>query len=76
MARAEQRRSPARALAAQAFRDARVRTIVFAYLFVVYSCIQPVGYRHSFSTPQERLAFAHGFGENAGLGPSTGAPTT
>jgi hypothetical protein len=36
---------PARGLAVQAFRDARIRTIAFAYLFAAYSYIQPVGYR-------------------------------
>ena len=31
----------------RAVRDARVRTVVFAYLFAVYAYIQPVGYRHT-----------------------------
>ena len=57
----------ARALALRAFRDARVRTIAFAYLFAVYAYIQPVGYRHAYPTPADRLSFAQSFADNAGL---------
>jgi ABC-2 type transport system permease protein len=55
------------ALARRAFRDARVRTIAFAYLFAAYSYIQPVGYRHAYPTQSSRVAFANGFANNAGL---------
>jgi ABC-2 type transport system permease protein len=55
------------ALARRAFHDARVRTIAFAYLFAAYSYIQPVGYRHAYPTQSSRVAFAHGFANNAGL---------
>jgi len=58
---------PARALAARAVRDARVRTISFAYLFAAYSYIQPVGYRHAYPTRASRLGFATSFGENRAL---------
>jgi ABC-2 type transport system permease protein len=58
---------PAGALARRAFRDARVRTIAFAYLFAVYSYIQPVGYRHAYPTIPDRIAFAHSFANNVGL---------
>jgi ABC-2 type transport system permease protein len=61
MARAEP------ALARQAFRDARTRTVVFAYLFAVYSFIQPVGYRHAYPDAADRLGFARSFAENRGL---------
>jgi polyether ionophore transport system permease protein len=48
-------------------RDARTRTIAFAYLFAIYAYIQPVGYRHTYATAAERLSFAHSFGANKGL---------
>ena len=58
---------PVPALAARAFRDGRVRTIAFGYLFAVYAYIQPVGYRHTYPTVSSRVAFAHSFANNAGL---------
>jgi ABC-2 type transport system permease protein len=58
---------PARALARRAFRDARTRTIAFAYLFAVYAYIQPAGYRHAYPTFSDRLAFAHSFASNDAL---------
>lgn len=54
-------------LARQALRDARVRTVVFGYLFAVYSYIQPVGYRHTYPTSADRQAFAGSFAGNPGL---------
>ena len=51
----------------RAFRDARVRTIGFAYLFALYAYIQPVGYRHAYPTHAARLAFAHSFASNDAL---------
>lgn len=54
-------------LARQAFRDTRIRTVAFVYLFAVYSFIQPVGYRHTYATVENRLAFARSFGDNVGL---------
>jgi polyether ionophore transport system permease protein len=51
-------------LARRAFRDARARTIAFGYLFALYAYIQPVGYRHTYPTLADRLAFAHGFAGN------------
>ncbi len=57
----------ARALARRTFRDARVRTIAFGYLFAVYAYIQPVGYRHAYPTLSGRLAFAHSFADNDAL---------
>ncbi|HZV75235.1 MAG TPA: hypothetical protein VFF79_16110 [Conexibacter sp.] len=55
------------ALARQAIRNARVRTLAFVYLFAAYAFIQPVGYRHAYATHAERLAFAESFATNKGL---------
>jgi ABC-2 type transport system permease protein len=59
--------SPAVALAGRLFRDARVRTLAFAYVFAAYAYIQPVGYRSAYPTAADRLAFARSFAENKGL---------
>lgn len=48
-------------------RDARVRTISFAYIFVAYAYIQPAGYRNSYPTLSDRIGFARSFAENKGL---------
>lgn len=56
-----------RVLAIRALRDARVRTIAFAYAFAGYSYIQPVGYRGTYPTLARRLEFAHTFGTNKAL---------
>jgi ABC-2 type transport system permease protein len=55
------------ALARRAFRDARVRTIAFGYLFAIYAYIQPVGYRQAYPTLADRLGFAHSFATNDAL---------
>src|SRR5499433_2371220 len=55
------------ALTGRAFRDARVLTVVFTYLFAVYSFVQPVGYRRVYTTPVSREDFARSFGTNPGL---------
>lgn len=49
------------------FRDARTRTIAFAYLFGFYAYVQPAGYRHAYPTLSERLGFAHSFAGNDAL---------
>ena len=59
--------SPGRALARRALRDARTRTIAFAYLFGLYAYIQPVGYRHTYPTTADRASFAQSFAGNKGL---------
>ncbi len=56
-----------RALTRQAFRDARTRTISFAYLFALYAYIQPAGFRHAYPTLADRIAFAHSFAGNDAL---------
>jgi polyether ionophore transport system permease protein len=58
---------PAGALIGRSFRDARALTIVFTYLFAVYSFVQPVGYRRVYTTQASREAFAHSFATNPGL---------
>jgi ABC-2 type transport system permease protein len=58
---------PAGALVQRAVRDGRVLSVIFAYLFLVYSFIQPVSYRRIFKTATSRAAFARGFGTNPGL---------
>jgi ABC-2 type transport system permease protein len=64
----------ASALARRAFRDARVRTISFAYLFAVIAYIQPVGYRDAYPTLSSRLAFAHSFADNKAIRLFYGVP--
>jgi ABC-2 type transport system permease protein len=66
-ARAVATLGPARALARRAFRDARVRTISFAYLFGLYSYIQPVGYRHAYPTVADRVGFSRSFSDNKAI---------
>jgi polyether ionophore transport system permease protein len=52
---------------AREIRDARVLSVVFIYLFGVYSFIQPVGYRRVYTTAASREAFARDFAANPGL---------
>jgi len=58
------RGGPALSLARRALRDARIRTVAFAYMFAAYSYIEPVGYRHAYPTLHDRLGFAHSFANN------------
>src|SRR5512142_482473 len=58
---------PTAALVQRAIRDGRTLTLVFAYLFLVYSFVQPVGYRRVYTTAVSREEFARGFGTNPGL---------
>lgn len=58
---------PLRALLRRMVLDARVRTVAFAYLFAIYSYIQPVGYRTAYPTLADRLAFARSFGGNKAI---------
>jgi ABC-2 type transport system permease protein len=55
---------PASALARRAFRDARVRTVSYALLFVALSYAQLVAYRDAYPTLSSRLAFARSFADN------------
>ncbi|MBV9716501.1 MAG: hypothetical protein JOZ64_14075 [Solirubrobacterales bacterium] len=45
----------------------RILTVAFAYVFAIYSYIQPSGYRAAYPTRSDRLAFAHSFATNQGL---------
>jgi ABC-2 type transport system permease protein len=55
------------ALVRRALRDARTRTLSFAYLFAIYGYVQAQGYRNSYPTVADRLVFAHSFGSNEAL---------
>lgn len=57
-------RSPAPALARRAFLDARTRNGAFAYVFGLYSWLQAIGYRSTYPTARDRLAFARAFAGN------------
>ena len=54
----------AAAYARRTFADARIRTGCFAALFVFAAYANAAGYRHSYPTAADRLAFAHTFGAN------------
>ena len=60
-------RGPVGALIGRSFRDARVLTITFTYLFAVVSFVQPVGYKRVYTTLASREEFARSFGNNPGL---------
>jgi ABC-2 type transport system permease protein len=66
--------APARVLARRAFRDARVRTISFGFLFAAIAYIQPIGYRDAYPTLSSRLLFAHSFAENKAIRLFYGVP--
>ncbi len=61
------RAGAAGALLRRAMRDARTRTLAFAYLFAIYAYIQPAGFRRTYPTVADRLAFAHSFAGNDAL---------
>ena len=67
-------RGPVSALVSRAFADGRIRTISFAYLFAALAYIQPAGYRTTYPTPSDRLAFAHSFGDNKAVRLFYGVP--
>jgi polyether ionophore transport system permease protein len=65
---------PASAIARRTFVSARVQTASFALFFGLVALINVVGYRHSYSTPEERLAFAKSFADNVALRLFYGVP--
>jgi ABC-2 type transport system permease protein len=73
-ARSQRTLTPARALTRRAFRDARVRTISFGYLFAVIAYIQPFAYRQAYPTLSSRLLFARSFAENKAIRLFYGVP--
>jgi hypothetical protein len=52
------------AIARRAFADSRARNISFALLCGLVAYASPAGYRHSYTTLQERLSFARSFGDD------------
>ena len=66
----------ASAIARRAFSDARTRTLCFAALFAFMGAANVVGYRRSYSTLAERIAFARSFGANKAVDLFYGSPTT
>ena len=62
------------ALARRAFGDARTRTISFALLFGVVGAVQVVGYRTTYPTHADRVAFARTFGDNSAVRLFYGVP--
>jgi len=65
---------PASAITRRAFVSARVQTASFTWFFALVALINVVGYRHSYSTLEERLAFAKSFGDNVALRLFYGVP--
>ena len=66
--------APARAIARRTLADARIRDGCFALFFVLFAFANPVGYRHTYPTLAERVAFAHSFGTNKAVELFYGAP--
>ena len=64
----------ASAIARRAFSDARTRTIWFAALFAFMGAANVVGYRRSYSTLADRIAFARSFGANKAVELFYGSP--
>jgi ABC-2 type transport system permease protein len=52
------------AIARRTLADSRIRDACFALFFLVFAYANPVGYRHTYPTLTERLAFAQSFGTN------------
>jgi len=55
------------AIARRTLRDARTRTIAFVYVFAIYAYVQPAGFRGTYPTLADRIAFAHSFAGNAAI---------
>jgi ABC-2 type transport system permease protein len=56
--------APGSAVARRTIADSRIRDASFALFFLVFAYANPVGYRHTYPTLDERLAFARSFGTN------------
>jgi hypothetical protein len=54
----------ARAIARRTLAESRIRDGAFALFFLLFAYANPVGYRRSYPTLHERLAFARSFGTN------------
>jgi ABC-2 type transport system permease protein len=66
--------SASSAIARRAFADGRTRTLAFAALFAASSAAQVLGYRNTYPTHADRLAFAHTFGGNGAIRLFYGVP--
>jgi len=62
------------AIARRSFADSRARNVSFAVLFALVAYANVVGYRSTYPTLNERLAFAHAFGGNASVRLFYGTP--
>jgi len=56
--------SAASAVAGRTLADSRVRDASFAVFLLLFALANPVGYRHTYPTLAERIAFARSFGTN------------
>jgi len=66
--------SRARAIARRALADSRIRDGCFALFFLLFAYANPVGYRHTYPTLAERVAFARSIGTNKAVELFYGAP--
>jgi ABC-2 type transport system permease protein len=64
----------ASAVARRTFADARVRTLSFSLIFLLYGAAQAFGYRKAFPTLADRLSLAQSFGNSAALQLFYGTP--
>jgi ABC-2 type transport system permease protein len=64
----------ARAIAQRTLADSRIRDGCFGFFFLVFAYANPVGYRHTYPTLAERIAFARSFGTNKAVELFYGAP--
>ena len=66
--------SASSALARRAFADSRTRNASFALLFLVAAAAQVVGYRTTYPTRADRIAFARTFGDSSAIRLFYGVP--
>jgi polyether ionophore transport system permease protein len=64
----------ARAIARRTLAESRIRDGAFALFFLLFAYANPVGYRRSYPTLHERLAFARSFGTNKAVELFYGVP--
>jgi ABC-2 type transport system permease protein len=54
--------------------DSWIRDVCFGLFFLLFAFVNPVGYRHTYPTLEDRLAFARSFGANKAVVLFYGAP--
>ncbi|MGZ4409329.1 MAG: polyketide antibiotic transporter [Gaiellaceae bacterium] len=64
----------ARAILRRTLADARIRDVTFALFLLLFAFVNPIGYRHSYPTLADRVAFARGFGTNKAVELFYGVP--